>query len=213
MNTEYVKNLQHLQRLMQAQGINTLTELSLRSHVSQRELLRLLYGLTGKMQLETLVKLTQTLNIPLNELLGYFWTKSGDYPILTSPEEGETIKALKRDYQLLEKQQDNLYLEFQQSVLNIIESWLLQWPTAIAFVKDNPQLPASNLIPLIKPLENLLNTWGIEATCAVGEEMPYNPELHQLMEEMANPGDLVKIRYQGYRQGDKLLYKAKVSIV
>ena len=101
MNTEYVKNLQHLQRLMQAQGINTLTELSRRSHVSQRELLRLLYGLTGKMQLETLVKLTQTLNIPLNELLGYFWTKSGDYPILTSPEEGETIKALKRDYQLV----------------------------------------------------------------------------------------------------------------
>jgi hypothetical protein len=37
--------------------------------------------------------------------------------------------------------------------------------------------------------------------------------LHQLLEGTAQPGDLVKVRYTGYRQGDKLLYRVKVSPV
>jgi transcriptional regulator with XRE-family HTH domain len=208
---QYIHNLQQLQSLMQAQGIESLTELSRRSGIDQRDLFRLLYGLIGKMQVETLVKLAQTLNISLNQLLTKFWSKADNYLILS--EKTATVEALKRDYQLLERRQDNLQQEFQQSVLNIIESWLLQWPTVVAIVKENPKFPASNLIPLLKPLENLLNVWGIEAIGQVGEELPYNPQLHQLMEGITQPGEMVKIRYLGYRQGEKLLYKAKVSIV
>lgn len=208
---QYNHNLQQLQGLMQAQGIPSLRELSRRSGVNQREIYRLLYGLISKMQVETLVKLTQTLNISLNQLLVEFWSRSEDYPILS--QNTDNVEALKRDYQLLEKQQDNLQQEFQQSVLNIIESWLLQWPTVVAIVKENPKFPANNLIPLVKPLENLLTAWGIEAIGKVGEELPYDPQLHQLMEGIIQPEGIVKIRYLGYRQGEKLLYKAKVSSV
>jgi molecular chaperone GrpE (heat shock protein) len=56
-----------------------------------------------------------------------------------------------------------------------------------------------------------LQEWGVEAIASVGSELPYDPQWHQLMEGIAQPGDLVKVRYTGYRIGEKLLYRAKVS--
>ncbi len=47
----------------------------------------------------------------------------------------------------------------------------------------------------------------------VGTELPYDSRQHQLMGGTANPGDLVRVRYAGYKQGDRLLYRAKVSPV
>ena len=49
----------------------------------------------------------------------------------------------------------------------------------------------------------------------VGEVVPYDPQFHQLLEGGGNAetGDPVIIRYVGYLQGDKLLYRAKVSPV
>jgi molecular chaperone GrpE (heat shock protein) len=53
----------------------------------------------------------------------------------------------------------------------------------------------------------------VEAIAPVGAEIPYDPQLHQLMEGNPQLGEIVKVRYTGYRQGDKLLYRAKVSPV
>jgi molecular chaperone GrpE (heat shock protein) len=74
-------------------------------------------------------------------------------------------------------------------------------------------LPAVKLLPLVKPVTDLLKHWGVEAIASVGEIVPYDPQWHQLMERSAEPGETVKIRYVGYRQGEKLLYRAKVSLV
>ena len=51
----------------------------------------------------------------------------------------------------------------------------------------------------------------MEAIAPVGAEVAYDPQLHQPLEGTAQPGEKVKVRYTGYRQGDKLLYRAKVS--
>ena len=102
--------------------------------------------------------------------------------------------------------------EFQQSSLQILESLILQFPTAAQKAQENPQLAAVKIVPLVqKPLEKLLQQWGIEAIAPVGAELPYDPQLHQLMEGNAQPGEIVKVRYTGYRQGEKLLYRVKVS--
>ena len=53
--------------------------------------------------------------------------------------------------------------------------------------------------------------WNVESIAPVGAEVPFDPQLHQLMEGYAQKGEMVKIRYTGYRQGDKLLFRAKVS--
>ena len=104
--------------------------------------------------------------------------------------------------------------QYQQSSLQILESLLIQFPTAAQKARENRQLPAANIIPLIeKPITRLLQEWEIEAIAEVGTELPYEPEIHQSIEGNPKPKEKVKIRYTGYRQGDKLLYRAKVSPV
>jgi molecular chaperone GrpE (heat shock protein) len=149
----------------------------------------------------------------VNELLATFSSES--LPT-TSPSEGEEA-ALRQEYQRLQQQlaqqRETLRQEFQQSSLQVLESWLVQWPTAAYAAQQNQQLPAARLLPLVRPVEQLLQEWGVDAIASVGSEIPYDPHLHQLMEGTAQPGELVRVRYTGYCQGDKLLYRAKVSPV
>jgi molecular chaperone GrpE (heat shock protein) len=162
---------------------------------------------------ETLLKLAQALQVSVNELLATF--SSVSLPAV-SQSEGEEA-ALRQEYQRLqqqlEQQRDTLRQEFQQSSLQLLESWLVQWPTAAYAAQQNQQLPAVRLLPLVRPVEQLLQEWGVDAIASVGSEIPYDPHLHQLMEGTAQPGELVRVRYTGYRQADKLLYRAKVSPV
>jgi molecular chaperone GrpE (heat shock protein) len=72
-------------------------------------------------------------------------------------------------------------------------------------------LAAVKLLPLVRPIEQLLQKWEVEEIAPVGAEVAYDPQLHQLLEGTAQPGEKVKVRYTGYHQGDKLLYRAKVS--
>lgn len=198
-----------LQQLMQRVGISSFKALSRQAGVSERQLKRLRQGQLRQMQLETLLKLSAVLNVPLSELLATFGG------IETSPSNSQTSASLQLEYQRLqtqlEQQRQTLMQEFQQLSLQVLESWLLQWPTAAYAAQQNSQLSAARLLPLVRPLEQLLKQWGVEAIAAVGEELPYDPQLHQLMEGTAQPGNIVRVRYIGYRQGDKLLYRAKVS--
>ncbi|MCU0537867.1 MAG: nucleotide exchange factor GrpE [Hydrococcus sp. Prado102] len=214
----YLKNHQILHQLMAQVGISSLSELSQLSEISELQLIRLQYGLLPKMQINISIKLSQVLQISVDKLLSLFCSE------YSSIEESEPQKAstatdaldtLKQEYQnlqqQLEKQRETLEEAFQQESLQRLESWLLQWPTAAAVAQQNPQLPAMKLLPLMKPITDLLQSWGVEAIASVGEAVPYDPQWHQLMEGNAESGQLVKIRYVGYRQGEKLLYRAKVS--
>ena len=42
-----------------------------------------------------------------------------------------------------------------------IESLILQLPSAIYAAQQNPQLPAKNILPLLRPLDALLQQWEI----------------------------------------------------
>jgi molecular chaperone GrpE (heat shock protein) len=89
----------------------------------------------------------------------------------------------------------------------------LFFPTAAHKVRANPQLEAIKILPLVeKPLEKLLFIWGIQAIASVGAEVAYDPQYHELLQGNAEIGEPVKVVYVGYRQGEKLLYRAKVSI-
>jgi DNA-binding Xre family transcriptional regulator/molecular chaperone GrpE (heat shock protein) len=213
--TSYHKNRQLLYQLMQQAKISSLSQLSKIAGISERQLLRLQYGLMPKMQIENLLKLSQALQVSVNQLLDLFCPDSLVTKTLNPIEDLGTIETLKQEYRRLqeqmEQQREEIIREFQESSLQAIESWLLQWPTAAAAAQENLDLPAKRLLPLVKPVTELLNQWGVEAIATVGEEIPYNPQWHQLMEGNAQPGDLVMVRYVGYRQGEKLLHRAKVS--
>ncbi|MCM0592060.1 MAG: nucleotide exchange factor GrpE [Gloeotrichia echinulata DVL01] len=218
-----------LQDLMQKVGISSFKSLSRTAGVSERQILRLRRGKLEQMRVDILLKLSLVLKIPLSELianfsvLGVTETKNLPSPLTTPHSALDTqqellqeIGDLKREYersqQQIKQQRELLQQEFQQSSLQIIESLILQFPTAAHKAQENPQLAAVKIVPLVqKPLEQLLQQWGIEAIAPVGAELPYDPQLHQLMEGNSQPGEIVKVRYTGYRQGERLLYRAKVS--
>ena len=201
---------------MQRLGISSFKALARSSGVSERQLMRLRRGEVIQMRVDVLIKLSQALEVPLTELVATFSVVEPRGENAAPPQESkQAYTDLKQEYERLqvqlEQQRQALWQEFQQSSLQVLESWLLQWPTAAYKAQENPQLPAVRLLPLLRPMEQMLQQWGVEAIAPVGAELPYDPYLHQLLEGTAQPGERVKIRYTGYRQGDKLLYRAKVS--
>lgn len=196
-----------LQRLMQQAGIESDRELSQKAGVSELQLSRLRNGLALQTPADILLKISQALQISLTELLATFAPGSVEL-------EQPALTAIEQEYQrlqaTLDSQRASLMQEFQLSSLQILESWMLQWPTAASKAQENQTLPAVKLLPLLRPVEQLLQQWGVEAIAPVGAEIPYDPQQHQLLEGTAEPGATVKVRYTGYRQGDKLLHRAKV---
>jgi len=191
-----------LVELMSKVGIKNYVQLSRKANVSERQIYRLENGLIKNLTLDTLQKIAQALNLSVESLIKAFSSKE-------SVIENKQIN----DNQLIKEE---LNQELQLATISTLESLLLQLPTITEAVKQNPELPATRLLPLLKPLNQLLSKWGIEAIASVGDIVTYNPQEHELMDSESiaeNEINQVKVRYVGYRQGEKLLYRAKVSIV
>ncbi|MGB5592940.1 MAG: helix-turn-helix transcriptional regulator [Crocosphaera sp.] len=224
-STTYTTNHEQLHQLMQQAGIDSFEQLSQVSGVSQWQLNRLLAGLLPKLTIGILLKLSKALQVPLEHLLTQFETDNSlaqDWEVATReiPLNLDTKSAsFKQEYENLQQQlntqKETLEKDFQASSIGTLESWLLQWPTAAIVAQKNPEISAVKLLPLVKPIFELLKQWGLEMKGTVGEVVPYDPQFHQLLEGGGNAetGERVIIRYVGYLQGDKLLYRAKVSPV
>ena len=200
--------------MMQRVGVSSYKTLSQQARVSEKQIRKLRRGEIEQMRVEVLLKLSQALQISLWELIATFSAIAPNVKVAPS-ENSQPIAELKREYERLQaelaRQQQKLRQEFQLASLQAIESWLLQWPTAAQKAKENPDLAAVKLLPLMKPIEQLLQQWDVEAIAPVGAEVDYDPQLHQLLSGSAQPGEKVIVRYTGYLQGEKLLYRAKVS--
>lgn len=207
MNQDQQNFTHQLQQLMQQAGVSTFKQLSRTAGVSERQVMRLRRGGVAQMRVEILVKLSQVLKVSASELLETFGQIEAESGVV----------ALRKEYQRLqtqlEQQRETLKQEFQQSSLQALESFLLFWPTAAYKAQENPQLPAVNLLRLVSPVEKLVQQWGVEAIASVGEEIAYDPQLHQLIEGTAQPGQTVRVRNIGYRHGEKLLHRVKVSAI
>ncbi|MEL7521755.1 MAG: helix-turn-helix transcriptional regulator, partial [Cyanobacteria bacterium J06553_1] len=216
-----ITNKERLQNLMQQANIADINELSQIAQVSRLQLIRIQQGLILNLSVGLIAKIAQALNISVDKLLEVMVNQhQAEKQALSSTstdEQHQALAACRQEYQKLEQemqqQRENLRSQFQQDSLAIIESWLLQWPTAATAVRQNPQLPATRLLSLVEPVEELIKHWDVSTIATVGEEIAYDPQHHQLMKGMAQPGEMVKVRYVGYKQGNKLLHKAKVSPV
>ena len=118
-----------LQKLMQNANISSYRELSQKSGVSELQVIRLQRGLASQMRVDILLKISQALGITLTELLNNFASEL----IKKSPE--TSTSALEEEYNNLQKELDQqkkiLMQEFQQSSLQVLESWLQQWLSLI----------------------------------------------------------------------------------
>jgi transcriptional regulator with XRE-family HTH domain len=201
-----------LRALMQAADIVSFRALAEQAGVSRWQVQQLRQGKLSVMRLAVLERLAARLQVPLSQLLSAFGR-----PQHESVDQADQLEALRQEYarlqQAMQQQAEVVRSQLQTEALQTLEAWLTQWPTAAHAAEQNEQLPAKRLLPLVKPIENLMEHWGVVAIAHVGNEVAYDPQQHQLMNGTATPGDLVRVRYAGYRQGDKLLQRARVSPV
>lgn len=208
---------ERLQTLMVAADIPNFRSLAQQAQVTSWAVQQLRRDRITTMRLEVLQRLAAALGISLTELLQTFGAIAAE-PAVTkvavSPAAAQ-VASLQAEYQRLqtqlEQQAETLVRQFQQEALAILESWLMQWPTAAHAVEKNPDLPASRLLPLVQPMQALLDSWGVEAIAPVGAIIPFDPQAHQSMSGHIEPGAAVKIRYAGFRWQGQLLHRAKVS--
>jgi DNA-binding Xre family transcriptional regulator len=203
-----------LQLLMQQAGLKSLRELSRKAGVSRWQVQQLRSGKALQMRGENLLKLSEALQVPFNDLLSQF--SQGEFPTQQTADPTADMTSYQAEYDRLKtemaQQGEALMVEFQQSCLQIMESWLKQWPKAVYAAEKNPQLAAVKLLPLMRPIEQLIKSWGVEAIAPVGSQVSYDPRWHQLIQGTAEPGQMVTVKSPGYRQGDKLLYRSEVSL-
>jgi len=202
---------ERLRSLLTAADMPSFQALCRKAEVSKWQVEQLRRGRVTAMRVEPLQRISRALGVSLVELMAAFSELPNESAAPTNPDP----TALQAEYQRLqtqlEQQREYLLAEFQQATLQVLESMVLQLPTALHTAQQKPDIPATRLAPLLRPLDQLLQSWGVEAIAPVGAEIPYDPQQHQLMEGSAQPGETVRVRYVGYCQGDRLLYRAKVS--
>ena len=181
---------------MSDRGIPSFRALSQQSGVSRSAIDRLRRGQVLQMQVNTLLKLANFLKLDLEALVRS----------LSPPNSDSAIQSVPHPPVMSEE-------TFQRSALHTLEPWLLQWSAAANAAQRNPQLAAAKLLPLLRPIDILLTAWGVEILGRVGEELRYDPTLHQSMESGVpiQTGDRIRVRFSGYRYKGNLLHRAKVS--
>lgn len=197
-----------LRQLMKLVGISSFQALSDRTGISRRAIDTLRKGNAATLRYADLAKLAEVLQIELNEFIPKFIPESSSSTIADLQEEYKHLQ------QKLETQKQELRSQFERETIQQLESLLLQLPSAAHAAQNNPNMSAKNILPLLRPLDALLQKWGISMIGSVGAEVSYDPQKHQLMEgsNEIEDGDLAIVRYVGYIQGEKLLYRARVSL-
>ena len=197
-----------LRQLMKLVGISSFQALSDRTGVSRRAIDRLRKGNAATLRYADLAKLAEALQIELNEFIPKFIPESSSSAIADLQKEYKCLQ------QKLENQKQELRSQFERETIQQLESLLLQLPSAAHAAQNNPNMLAKNILPLLRPIDALLQKWGISVIGSVGAEVSYDPQKHQLMEGSSKIDDweLAIVRYVGYMQGEKLLYRARVSL-
>jgi hypothetical protein len=139
---------------------------------------------------------------------------SAPSPVTSLAKSTKSISPFVGTSPLSKQQQESITiakLELQREAIQILESLLVQLPTAINAAEQNPALPAKNILPLLRPINTLMHRWQVDTIGAVGQSIPFDPRRHTLIEGIADPGQPITVRYVGYEQQGKIFYRAKVS--
>lgn len=216
-----------LQVRMNSVGIPTWKALQEKSGLGRTTLRQVRSGKLMQLQLSQLNQLATALNWNIEELLQNFGiegirssNEQPDDPAVipltnanasNQPEIEELRQECLRLREQLQQQNVELTTEFKESTFKQIQTLLTNYPSLRPMVQVKPELPAKNIISLLTPLDNLLSTWGYELIGQAWEQVEYNPQLHQPDNSDIQPGELIYVRFVGYRQGERILVPAKVS--
>ena len=201
---------QLLMARLQDLGMTSFVSLQQKSGLTYSRLRKVRRGELASLQLKDLTRVAQVLEWTLEELLQNFGVEN-----TSSSKQLLEIQALRNEglrlHEELQQQKIELIKECHHSTFEQLRSLLINYPSIRQLVQVKPDLPAKNLTSLFTPLDNLIESWGYQPIGQAWEQVPYNPQLHQPDANDIEPGELVYIRFVGYRDGDEILCPAKVS--
>ena len=201
---------QLLMSRMNQLGMTSFVSLQQKSGLIDLRLRKVRRGELASLRLKELTQLATALDWTLEELLQNFGV--GD---TSSSKRLLEIEALRNEClrlrEELQQQRVELTNELQQSTFQQLQTLLTNYPSVRRLIQVKPDLPAKNLPSLFTSLDNLIESWGYEPIGQVWEQVPYNPQLHQPDTGGIEAGEVVYVRFVGYRDGENILYPAKVS--
>ncbi|WP_242022372.1 helix-turn-helix domain-containing protein [Microcoleus sp. FACHB-831] len=205
--TKFLKYDEMLRDRMASLGIASFTRLQEKAGLTSLRLRQVRRGNIAELRLNQLNKLAFALNWNAAELL----QNLGVVP----PPSRQEIESLRleclRLRDELEQQKTQLTAEVINSTFQTLQTLLTNYPSIREMVQVKPELPAKNLLSLFTPLDNLISSWGYETIGEAWKQVEYNPQLHQPDAGDIAPGELVYVRFIGYKEGERILIPAKVS--
>ena len=149
-------------------------------------------------------------------IFSFFRSRSeAEDTVKNDPAAAQKVEELRQEClrlrEKLQQQSNQAVADFQNKTFSQLQTLLTNYPSVRQMVKVKPDLPAKNLISLFIPLDNVLKSWGYEPIGSPWEQVPYDPQLHQADADDIAEGELVYIRFIGYRDGLRILSPAKVS--
>lgn len=169
-------------------------------------------GDVRNLSLDELRRLATVLNLNFQEFDRNFAALPSSTTDTTNTNEiAELRQQCLRLREELQQQKTQLTTDFRNATFEQLQTLLTNYPAARKMAEAKPDLPAKNLSALFTPLENLLKNWDFEMIGSAWEQVAYNPQLHQPDVEDITEGELVYIRFVGYRNGERILTPAKVS--
>ena len=197
---------------MQRANIRSYRALAAQASVSRWQVQQLRAGKIRQMRIAVLVQLAEALQVSLSVLLSRFGLTDTTEQAASASQH----LLLRQEYQRLQRQlaeqRETARSHLQAEALQTLESWLVQWPTIAKRARDKGEaLPAAKVLPFVRPVEQLVADWGIEAIAPVDAEVPYDPQYHQLTGGPAQPGDIVRVTHSGQTHQGNLLHRAKVK--
>lgn len=191
-------------------GMSSFVELQQKSGLTGLHLRQVRRGELASLQLKELTRLATALGWTIEELLQNFGVEN-----TSSSKRLLEIEALRSEClrlrEQLQQQKVELTTELHHSTFEQLQTLLTNYPSVRQLVQAKSDLPAKNLISLFTPLDNLIESWGYEPIGKVWEQVAYNPQLHQPDAGDIEVGELVYVRFVGYRDGDRILCPAKIS--
>lgn len=191
-------------------GMTSFVSLQQKSGLTTSRLRQVRRGELGLFKFKELTRLATALGWTIEELLQNLGVED-----TSSSKRLLEIEALRREClrlrEELQQQRIELTTEFRHSTFQQLQTLLSNYPSVRQLVQVKPDLPAKNLTSLFTSLDNLIESWGYQPIGQALEQVSYNPQLHQPDASDIEVGELVYIRFVGYREGEQILSPAKVS--
>lgn len=193
-------------------GMVSFVSLQNKTNLTSSQMHQVRSGELGLLPLKDLTRLAKALDWTIEEILENF--DLADIFSSTALLEAETKELREECLRLreaLQNQSVELATDLNYSTFQQLQTLLTSYPSIQQLINAKPNILAKNLISLFSPIDNLLKKWGYEKIGQVWEQVPYNPQLHQADASDIEVGEMVYIRFVGYRDGEKILCPAKVS--